>query len=99
MPPSRRVSVFWRRRLAGRVSVFQGRGELRAPSRRTERCEPSASGNHRGARRTARPAHAAGEAIAHRKGQDLTWRRGGKPTAGGEWPGAEEAGPGAGAAP
>ncbi|CAG7629666.1 Ribonuclease P protein component 3 [Actinacidiphila bryophytorum] len=37
MPSARRVGAFRRRRLPGRVSVFQGRGELRAPPERAER--------------------------------------------------------------
>ncbi|CAG7657421.1 hypothetical protein SBRY_80286 [Actinacidiphila bryophytorum] len=39
----------------------QGRGELRAQPQRTERYERAASGNHPGARGTARQAHHRGK--------------------------------------
>ncbi|CAG7603926.1 hypothetical protein SBRY_10665 [Actinacidiphila bryophytorum] len=51
------------------MAITWGRGELRAQSRRTGRCELTARGNRPGARGTARQATAVLRPIAHRKGQ------------------------------
>ncbi|CAG7653796.1 hypothetical protein SBRY_60262 [Actinacidiphila bryophytorum] len=80
-PVRRRVSVFLRGAVClRRVSVFQGRGELRAQPEERERSNATASGNHLRRRwgtprrssggRTARSAPAGGEVTAHREGRD-----------------------------